>query len=769
LNLESPLPQRSRWPAFAALYLVLTLAYAWPLLPVIGSALPNDTGDPGLNTWILWWNAHAVPLTQKWWNAPMFFPARGAIALSETFLNLAPLTTPLQWAGASAVLTYNLMFLLSFPTAALAAHLLARHLTGRHDAGLIAGLAFGFSPYRAAQMPHLQTLWACWMPLGLYALHRFTTDRRRRHLVLFVVCWLMNGLATGYFLFFFSVLVGLWIVWFVRSWRSLAEIGVALAIGTLPLVPLLLGYQHYQHAFGLERTLEEIEFFSADLSAVWATSSYVLPSYWTTQPHPEGELYPGLTIAVLSLIGAWVVWRRRRTDRQYRLQRWLFGVGGVLAIVNYLSWQRGGWVLHLAGLTVSLTRPAKAFFITLSVLAAATFWNPRIVDAWRRRSPFLFYTVAAVLMLLFALGPIGHLNGVRFLYEAPYYWLMKLPGGHAFRVPARFAMLFMLCLAQAAALAFARTTPGIISAPGEIPRGGNYSRSRLLTAVVATMVLLEGFVFKMQAAPVPPRVDLAGMDRGAVVLELPMTDDYSDTAAMLRATYTGHALVNGFSGYLPPHYAMLQEGLRQRDRSVVEALQRYGHLLVFVHMAGDADGRYREFFDRLPDSQLVTTTPDGALYRLASRPASARPLGDQALAITAVAANGEPLTDNAMTDGLLGTRWQTVRHQSPGDELVITFDRPVTISAVELDLGEFKEDYPRKLRISAIDANGAPQMVWQNGTSGLAMLAALDDRVRRALTIDLPRFSPTRQLVLTLVEGHPAFAWSVAELKVYGH
>src|SRR5205823_1227982 len=156
--------------------------------------------------------------------------------------------------------------------------------------------AYGFSPYRAAQMPHLQTLWACWMPLGLYALHRYVAGKQRRYLALFAVCWLMNGFATGYFLFFFSVLVALWVVWFVRNWRALIEIGLAIAAGTLPLVPLLLGYQHYQHAFGLERSLEEIEHFSADLSAVWATSEYVLPFHWTMKPFPEGELYPGLTI-----------------------------------------------------------------------------------------------------------------------------------------------------------------------------------------------------------------------------------------------------------------------------------------------------------------------------------------------------------------------------------------------------------------------------------------------------------------------------------------
>ena len=306
----APRPSRVPWLAVSVLYVGLTLLYAHPMLRVIGSALPNDTGDPGLNAWILWWNAHAVPLTTYWWNGPIFYPARGAMALSETLINLVPLSTPLQWAGASAVLTYNLLFLLSFPAAALAAHALAHRLTGRHGAALIAGMAFGFSPYRAAQMPHLQTLWSCWMPLGLYALHGFVTERRPRQLVLFGICWLMNGLATGYFLFYFAVLVGLWIVWFVRRSRDLLTIGVTLGVASLPLVPLLIGYQRYQSAFGLSRSMEEIQAFSADLSAIWATTDAIVSHGWTMNPRPEGELYPGAIVLALALAGAFVAWRR---------------------------------------------------------------------------------------------------------------------------------------------------------------------------------------------------------------------------------------------------------------------------------------------------------------------------------------------------------------------------------------------------------------------------------------------------------------------------
>ena len=45
------------------LYCGLTVALTYPLILQMGSVLPNDAGDPALNTWILWWNTQAVPFS----------------------------------------------------------------------------------------------------------------------------------------------------------------------------------------------------------------------------------------------------------------------------------------------------------------------------------------------------------------------------------------------------------------------------------------------------------------------------------------------------------------------------------------------------------------------------------------------------------------------------------------------------------------------------------------------------------------------------------
>src|SRR5262249_35921690 len=142
--------------AFA--YTAFTVVRTWPLAAHLGTLVPHDLGDPLENTWILWWNAHAIPLTTRWWNGPIFWPAPAALALSEHLLGISVFATPLQWLGASPTTAYNAIFLLTFPLSAMAAHALVFALARRHDAAALAGVLFGFNAYRFAESAHLQTL-----------------------------------------------------------------------------------------------------------------------------------------------------------------------------------------------------------------------------------------------------------------------------------------------------------------------------------------------------------------------------------------------------------------------------------------------------------------------------------------------------------------------------------------------------------------------------------------------------------------------------------
>ncbi|MEP6593512.1 MAG: hypothetical protein ABJC51_07460, partial [Acidobacteriota bacterium] len=316
------LPEGLLW---LSLFFALAVAWSWPLAAHFASRIPNDPGDSVLNIWLLWWNAHAVPLTRGWWSPPIFFPMPGALALSEHLAGLAPVTTPLQWAGATPLVAYNAAFMLSFALSGFFAFLLVRRLAeqqgvpaaGCRLAGLCAGLIYGFGPYRAGQLGHLQVLTSQWMPLALLAMHAYLDDGRRRWLALLGAAWLLQALSNGYYLFFFPVLLGLWLVWFV-DWRRQARRGAALigalAAASLPLIGMLLSYADIQQRLGLGRTPGEMVNYSATPSAFLQASE--LLRFWPGSPAATSEqfLFPGVSGIALVMLAAAAWGIRRRAD-----------------------------------------------------------------------------------------------------------------------------------------------------------------------------------------------------------------------------------------------------------------------------------------------------------------------------------------------------------------------------------------------------------------------------------------------------------------------
>ena len=112
----------------AAAYLLLALAWAWPLPLHVATRFAHDPGDPLLNTFILWWNARAVPLSGAMWNAPFYWPMHDALALTEHLAGIGLVSSPVQWLGGSALLAYNLVLIASTWWAGLSMHALVRHL-----------------------------------------------------------------------------------------------------------------------------------------------------------------------------------------------------------------------------------------------------------------------------------------------------------------------------------------------------------------------------------------------------------------------------------------------------------------------------------------------------------------------------------------------------------------------------------------------------------------------------------------------------------------
>ena len=141
-----------------AVYVSVTLAMTWPLVLRLADGVPKDLGDPLFSTWAIWWNAQVLPFTDAWWHAPIFYPAGNAMALADHRVGLGVITTPLIWAGASPLVAYNVAFLGSFFLSAAAGYALALAVTGHRPAAFVGGLVFGFHPFRAAHLEHVELL-----------------------------------------------------------------------------------------------------------------------------------------------------------------------------------------------------------------------------------------------------------------------------------------------------------------------------------------------------------------------------------------------------------------------------------------------------------------------------------------------------------------------------------------------------------------------------------------------------------------------------------
>lgn len=737
----------------------------FPLVLNLSSHLPKDLGDPLIVASLLWWNAHVTPLTAAWWDGLGFFPAHGMMAFSEHFLGASLIAAPLQWIGLGTISAYNLTFLASFPLSAIAAHTLALTLTRRHDAAVVCGLAFGFSPYRIAHVEHLELLLAFGMPLALIALHRYREGRHRRWLAALAGALVLQALSSSYYALFFTVFFALWIAWFMRprAWRDVLAIGAAGASAVLAVWPIVAGYSAVHDRYHWRRDLsEELLMFSADISSFLTASPLSALWGWTAPLNgAERQLFPGLTITALAIGGVVLAVRaRRRTvgDRWVVASRILWALAAAFLIIAAVARIYGPWQIDAGWLQVSVTTPYKPFSVGVALALLGGLSTSAFREALRSRSVFAFYLVAAIVLFLSSLGPQPELFGERALYEPPYAWLMRLPlFADSVRVPARFAMLGILAMSVAASLAFHR-----LSQP--------QTRIRVLVLAVVG-ILLDGWIRPLELAAVPQSAyAIPPRERPAAVLELPLGDVWRDTAAIYRSTLHGVRVVNGYNGFEPTYYQVLRRGLADHDPSVLEALAASGPILVAADRESDTGIRDAAFLGTHP---LVTPLQnDGrwTLYRLAHQPptAAAPRCAESTMAIAAIAAasgaQGE-IGLEALTDQDADTRWIVEADEDRDGEVVLDLGRVQNPCEIELSMGAAAVYYPGSLDVRT----STDGVSWESGytgrMAGAALRAAFEAPRDARFTAPLPG-RPARFLRLRADQAGALEPWAIAGVVV---
>jgi hypothetical protein len=607
-----------------AAFTLLTLAFTWPLARGLDRDLAGDPIDPLLNAWILASDADhlgglltgRLSALRDYWQPGIFAPHPLTLAYSEHLTPQAIQILPFHLAARNPILSYNLLFLSTFVLSALGMFLFVREVTGSAAAGLLAGVAFGYAPYRVAQITHVQVLSAAWMPFTLFFLRRFFDHRRLTALAWAGAAWVTQNLSCGYYLLFFSPVVAGYAAWELSARRLWSDRRVLQALAIMAgavgaaTAPFLWPYLELRELGFAPRTIDEAVRFHADMYSFFTASGMLKLWGSTAQAFPvtEGELFPGVTVTVVAgfaMVAAWRSARARAPVAGYptRALGWLLAGAGVICVALFLGstirvpstrpivkitdlWRAVGVTGLMAAGTLTVSRPARA-----------------IVRGWLATEEG-FFTLVTLFAALMALGPEISAGGRRVDAFAPYQLFHRyVPGFDGLRVPARFGMV----------LAFSLGALGGLGAARLARRAGG----RTLTAIAAALILAESWpapiLINQQdtryaqegLAPLPDGVALddrslpvyqflSTLPAGSVLLELPLGEPAFDVRYMAHAIDHRQRLVNGFSGGSPVDYQLLAQALMAAPsdpQRAWNALTTSAATHVVVHEHSYANGR----------------------------------------------------------------------------------------------------------------------------------------------------------------------------------
>ena len=618
---------RARGCYVAAAYFAIAIVVTWPLARGLASDVAWDLGDSVLNMWILAWDCeqfrgiffgHYSHL-RHFFDANIFHPAPLTLAYSEHLVPQALQIFPLYALTKNPILCYNVLFLSTFVLSGLGMFLFARELTGNTAAAFVGGLLFAFAPYRVPQSSHLQVLSSQWMPFALYGFRRWAESGRTRALAGATASTVLQGLSCGYYLLYFSPFAAAYVTWelwrvgCIRNRRAWLSLAVAALVAAVVATPFVLPYVAVTSQLKLSRSLGETTRLSADVYS-YATAS-VAERFWGSRlsdifQKREGELFPGVVPVVLALIGL-ASWQRVRVERggpstSRDRAAWLFwalAIAHVIAAAVVIVFRRltlNLWLfdVRLIDATQLLLRAAIAYAIALWLSRP---FRQRAVGFMRTRG---FFVTALLAAFWLSLGPSPQVLGRPLDLASPYRFLWDhVPGFDGLRVPARLAMIVTLMLAVLGSFGAAVV-----------------ARHRHGRAVLA--VLSAAFLFEASAAPfvvngmtpirdynqpsarleIPSRAPgvynaVSRLPAGATLADLPFGQADYDLRAMFYSIDRWRPILNGYSGFFPPHYGRatvaLNEVPRHPDFSMT-TLRELGATHVIVHEDAYLDNEGRD-------------------------------------------------------------------------------------------------------------------------------------------------------------------------------
>ncbi len=375
-------------------YASLTCLVTWPLVTRVQDSLPLGRTEPAamvalFNLWTLRWNAdRALHLYDGYWDAPIFYPEKGVLALSEPHI-LSGLGFALPYvATGNGPLAYNLLLLGILAWNALAAQLLLRELGVARLPAFLGGLLALDLSFLADQLGVLQLTVLFPVFHALRALRR-VQRRPTPGAIGLLGLW---STVTVYFCVQYGVYWSLFLVLGaiclaerrhanLRTLRNLAA-GLVLAIVALvPLIsPLLRTARNYSRdpARLVHMSAEPVDYLKLHPAALGDHVAFWLRHDAGT-PH---AFYPGTGLLVLGALGLAAGLRGR--ERRFALYcasgaalAFLFSLGPRLELGGFQPYEfLRAWYPGMAELRSPhrFAAFAQIFLVALAGLGAGALW-----------------------------------------------------------------------------------------------------------------------------------------------------------------------------------------------------------------------------------------------------------------------------------------------------------------------------------------------------------------------------------------------------------
>lgn len=579
-----------------ALFAVLSVALSWPLASDLGNLLAG-TNDPPLFTWILATVSKSImtdPLAV--FEGDIFYPYSSTITFSEPLIFPALISgVPAYALTGNPIFAYNITLLLFQTLSGWAACYAVYRISGSGAGAVLAGIVFAFSAFKLGYYNFINIHLSFAVPLAFVSAVAFFETTRWRYLFITVALMWIQAASIWYGAIPLGLVLGLLLVVFVLIRPGLWLVGmsarllVAAALLALLVAPLALPYFDTHEQMQFVRELAEVNKFRADLLSFVDAGVFNRWGRWVDAGREPG-LFVGFICIVLALC-ALLVSMVKVILRASGVARWALAIVLVAVCVCLVTLSVHAiatvnqFAAGAATDAVANERTSKVVLVAI-LLALPTLmilglsWRRgRSTRSLRREEWVLIVGWFTFISMLLVLGPTIHVADRAIghgLYALVYDYV---PGFSGLRIAIRLAFLYLFFIGLLAAFALRMLAV-------KLPR-----RWTGLLWLVPALSLVElwpaNVSYQRFDWDQPPAVyqQLAARADDAVVLELPTFDEHIDSTYMLWALKHDKPIVNGVSGFYPPHIQRLATLTRSLpNRPALEPLEQiHGLRYLVVH------------------------------------------------------------------------------------------------------------------------------------------------------------------------------------------